>query len=71
MPALPPGEAPSFSRLTATSPSSETAWKKQEKSCVFVSRLGLDGEAIQTGLAGIEKPNYLSLILAPAEEKNK
>ena len=43
----------------------------KEKNCVFVSRLGLDGEAIQTGLAGIEKPNYLSLILAPAEEKNK
>ena len=43
----------------------------KEKSCVFVSRLGLDGEAIQKGLAGIEKPNYLSLILAPAEEKNK
>lgn len=42
----------------------------REKNCVFVSRLGLDGEIVQYGLAGLDKPNYLSLVLAPAEGKN-
>ena len=41
----------------------------REKDCVFVSRLGLDGEIIQYGLAGLDTPNYLSLILAPAAGK--
>ena len=37
---------------------------ERDENCIFISKLGMQGEIIKKGISEIEKPNYLSLIIS-------